>query len=144
MSVHKCGGDNLLKRMIRSKISEQRLRFKKSLHILLNFSSSLNPNFLIKRKYLAEFFQVNADRGLYYLLFGEALLNDGVTFVLFEGHLRHYQYDLITSSFISIKDQFSMTRIYFLSQKMLTFYSLPLVEGFKELALVPNNLDVPW
>ena len=31
--------------------------------------------------------KVNADRGLYYLLFGEALLNDGVTFVLFEGFL---------------------------------------------------------
>ena len=29
--------------------------------------------------------QVQADRSLYFLLFGEALLNDGVTFVLFEG-----------------------------------------------------------
>lgn len=34
---------------------------------------------------LAVFDSVNADAGLYYLVFGEALLNDGVTFVLFEG-----------------------------------------------------------
>jgi len=32
---------------------------------------------------LAVFNEVNADEGLYYLVFGEALLNDGVTFVLF-------------------------------------------------------------
>ena len=30
-------------------------------------------------------FQVDTDPSLYFLLFGEALLNDGVTFVLFEG-----------------------------------------------------------
>ena len=34
---------------------------------------------------LAVFEEVNADKGLYFLVFGEALLNDGVTFVLFEG-----------------------------------------------------------
>ena len=33
---------------------------------------------------LAVFDAVNADKELYYLVFGEALLNDGVTFVLFE------------------------------------------------------------
>ena len=34
---------------------------------------------------LAVFEEVRVDPGLYYLLFGEALLNDGVTFVMFEG-----------------------------------------------------------
>ena len=34
---------------------------------------------------LSVFDAVNADRDLYYLVFGEALFNDGVTFVLFEG-----------------------------------------------------------
>ena len=34
---------------------------------------------------LAIFEAVGADRALYFLVFGEALLNDGVTFVLFEG-----------------------------------------------------------
>ena len=34
---------------------------------------------------LAVFEEVQVDTGLYYLVFGEALLNDGVTFVLFEG-----------------------------------------------------------
>ena len=34
---------------------------------------------------LAVFEAVNAEKDLYYLVFGEALLNDGVTFVLFEG-----------------------------------------------------------
>jgi len=33
---------------------------------------------------LATFECINADRGLYYLLFGEALFNDGVTFVFYE------------------------------------------------------------
>ena len=34
---------------------------------------------------LAVFDAVNADRGLYFLVFGESLLNDGVSFVLFDG-----------------------------------------------------------
>jgi len=34
---------------------------------------------------LAVFEDVEADRALYFLVFGEALLNDGVTFVLYEG-----------------------------------------------------------
>ncbi|XP_023334390.1 sodium/hydrogen exchanger 2 [Eurytemora carolleeae] len=34
---------------------------------------------------LAVFDDVNVDKSLYYLVFGEALLNDGVTFVMFEG-----------------------------------------------------------
>ena len=34
---------------------------------------------------LAVFEVVNADKALYFLVFGEALLNDGVTFVLYEG-----------------------------------------------------------
>ena len=34
---------------------------------------------------LAVFDDVKADKRLYYLIFGESLLNDGVTFVLFEG-----------------------------------------------------------
>lgn len=34
---------------------------------------------------IAVFEEVDADKALYFLVFGEALLNDGVTFVLFEG-----------------------------------------------------------
>ena len=34
---------------------------------------------------LAVFEDLNADKSLHFLLFGEALLNDGVAFVLFEG-----------------------------------------------------------
>jgi len=34
---------------------------------------------------LAVFEDVEADRALYFLVFGEALLNDGVTFVFYEG-----------------------------------------------------------
>ena len=34
---------------------------------------------------LAVFDDVKADKRLYYLIFGESLLNDGVTCVLFEG-----------------------------------------------------------
>jgi NhaP-type Na+/H+ or K+/H+ antiporter len=34
---------------------------------------------------LAIFEEVEADKALYFLVFGEALLNDGVTFVLFDG-----------------------------------------------------------
>ena len=63
--------------------------------------------------------QVQADRSLYFLLFGEALLNDGVTFVLFEG----------ASLSRCASSSFSIFNIF---------------EGFKELALVPENLNVPW
>ena len=46
---------------------------------------------------LAVFEEVQVDPGLYYLVFGEALLNDGVTFVLFEGfrslgNINYYAY----------------------------------------------------
>ena len=34
---------------------------------------------------LAVFEDINADKSLHFLIFGEALLNDGVAFVLFEG-----------------------------------------------------------
>ena len=34
---------------------------------------------------LAVFDDVEVDSGLYYLVFGEALLNDGITYVMFEG-----------------------------------------------------------
>ena len=48
---------------------------------------------------------MNADRGLYYLLFGEALLNDGVTFVLFEGLLKN------TNTNIEIQKKYKNTRL---------------------------------